>query len=88
MQDYSSMSTDPTAMMEAMGPMFAIMAIIGLVFFIFYIFLWWKIFSKAGHPGALSLLNLAIIIPFIGWLVPLILTIWFAFSEWPALKKA
>ncbi|OQW56680.1 MAG: hypothetical protein A4S17_13685 [Proteobacteria bacterium HN_bin10] len=87
MQDYSQYGGDPAAMMQAMGPFMAVFAIVGIALFAFYIFLWWKIFAKAGHNGALSLLNLAIIIPLIGWIVPLVLTIWFAFSDWPALKK-
>jgi hypothetical protein len=77
---------DPTAMLQMMGPYMAVIGIIGLAIFIFYIFVWWKIFSKAGYSGALALLNLAIIIPFIGWIVPLILTIWFAFADWPVRK--
>ena len=85
--DTSAMG-DMTAMMATIGPFMAVIALIGLAIFVFYIFIWWKIFSKAGHSGALALLNLAVIIPFIGWIVPLVLTIWFAFSEWPALKRA
>jgi len=83
---------DPSSMAEVsnwmtmMGPYFAVFAIIGIAIFAFYIFIWWKIFSKAGYSGALSLLNLACIIPFIGWIVPLVLTIWFAFAQWPVLK--
>ncbi|QGZ96712.1 hypothetical protein [Terricaulis silvestris] len=89
MNDYSQYggASDPTAMMAAMGPFVAVFLIVGLAFFVFYIFCWWKIFAKAGYSGALSLLNLAIIIPFIGWLVPVILTAWFAFAKWPALNK-
>ena len=41
----------------------------------------WKIFSKAGYSGALSLLML---IP----LVNLIMVFFLAFAEWPALKNA
>lgn len=48
----------------------------GLIMFAFTIFVFWKIFSKSGNPGALSLLML---IP----IVNLGLLIWFAFSEWP-----
>lgn len=84
-------SEDPTVMMNQMiammGPFLAVVALIGIALFIFYIFLWWKIFAKAGHNGALSLVNLAALIPFIGWIAPLILFVWFAFSEWPALQK-
>jgi len=37
---------------------------------------WWKIFSKAGHHGALGL---TMLIPGVGFCVLL----WFAFSTWP-----
>lgn len=41
----------------------------------------WKIFSKAGFPGALSLLTL---IPIVN-----MLTIYFlAFAKWPALRRS
>lgn len=40
----------------------------------------WKIFSKAGYNGALSLL---FFVPFVGPIVFL----WFAFSDWPILKR-
>jgi hypothetical protein len=88
MNEYSEYGGDPTAMLSAMGPFFAVFAIVGLAVFAFYIFLWWKIFAKAGHPGALALINLAVIIPLIGWIAPPVLLIWFAFSDWPALKRA
>ncbi|MEZ5960877.1 MAG: hypothetical protein R3C30_10705 [Hyphomonadaceae bacterium] len=90
MNDYSQYGGDPTAMMQAMGPMFAVFALVGIACFIFSIFLQWKIFSKAGHPGALALLNLLLIIPIInliGVFVVFGLWIWFAFSDWPALKR-
>ncbi|MCL4794639.1 MAG: hypothetical protein KJZ84_08755 [Bryobacteraceae bacterium] len=41
----------------------------------------WKLFERAGYSGALSLL---MFIP----LVNLIVLVWFAFSEWPALRAA
>jgi hypothetical protein len=84
MPDYSNMPTDPNAMMAMMGPFL----IVGLVIFAFFIFVWWRIFSKAGYPGALSLIFLAGIIPLIGPLICLGLIIWFAFVEWPVQKKA
>lgn len=87
MDDYSTMN-DPTAMIQAMGPMFAVFAIVGLVVLVFMIFCWWKIFSKAGYSGALSLIFLACIVPLIGPLIVLGLIIWFAFSDWPVAKKA
>lgn len=77
---------DPAAILQMMGPYMAAFAIIGLLIFAFFIFLWWKIFSKAGYSGALSLVFLAGIIPFIGWIVPLVLIIWFAFADWPVRK--
>jgi hypothetical protein len=33
------------------------------------------------------MINLAVIIPLVGPLIVLGLLIWFAFSEWPALKR-
>jgi hypothetical protein len=41
----------------------------------------WRIFQRAGYSGALALL---MFIP----LVNLIVLIWFAFSDWPALRAA
>lgn len=64
--------------------MFAVMALIG----VFYIFLQWRIFSKAGFPGALALVNLCILVPVIGPLIVLGLQTWFAFAKWPALRSA
>lgn len=89
MNDYSQYGgTDPTAMMAAMGPFFAVIMIVGLAVAVFSIFCWWKIFSKAGYNGALALIFLAGIIPLIGPLICLGLFIWFAFAKWPALNKA
>jgi hypothetical protein len=85
------MGGDPTAMLAMMGPYLAVFAIVGIAIFAFMIFVQWKIFSKAGHPGALALLNLLLLIPLVnilGALVMLIVWIWFAFSDWPALKNA
>ena len=84
--DPTAMAGDPTAMLHMLGPYMAAFAIIGLLIFAFFIFIWWKIFSKAGYSGALSLLFLAGVIPLIGWIVPLVLMIWFAFADWPVRK--
>lgn len=94
MNDYSQYGggeAEAEAMLQAMGPFLAVFAIVGIAFFAFSIFIQWKIFSKAGHPGALALLNILLIIPLInliGIFVVFGLWIWFAFSEWPALKRA
>jgi hypothetical protein len=40
---------------------------------------WWKIFTKAGHPG---ILGLAMMVPF----VKFFLLLWFAFADWPIQK--
>lgn len=59
------------------GPIELILIIvIGAVFVVPF----WKIFSKAGFPGALSLLML---VP----LVNLIMIFVLAFAEWPALRE-
>jgi len=54
----------------------AFIGIIILVFVVFYIFLFWRICTKAGLAGALSLL---ILIPGIGHLILLCIL---AFSDW------
>jgi hypothetical protein len=85
MGDYSG---DPNAALAMMSGMMGIFLLIGLAVLVLFIVFWWKIFSKAGYSGALSLIFLASIIPLIGWIVPIVLMGWFAFADWPALKKA
>jgi hypothetical protein len=87
MQDYSQYGGDPNAAMAMMSGMMGMMLIVGLIFLVLWIFLWWKIFSKAGYSGALSLIFLASIIPLVGLIVPIVLIGWFAFAKWPALNK-
>lgn len=70
---------DAQRMMAAMAPYLATFGLVMLAVCIFMIFCYWKIFSKAGYSGALSLLML---VP----LVNLIVFIWFAFAQWPVLK--
>jgi len=91
MTDYGAYGGDPDAMMAAMGPM--IFAIYGVWFLLccFFAFLNWRIFSKAGFPGALGLVWIALGIPILNLLAGLaifIIWIWFAFAEWPVQKKA
>lgn len=38
-------------------------------------------------PGALALINIAVIVPLIGPLAILGLHTWFAFARWPALNR-
>jgi hypothetical protein len=90
MQDYSTYGGDPSNMMAAMGPYVMVIGLVGLAICIFWIFIQWKIFSKAGHPGWLALSNILLFIPLInllGIFVVLGIWIWFAFSDWPALKR-
>ena len=54
------------------GPEFVIFVLVVLIAIVPY----WKIFSKAGYSGALSLL---LFVP----LLNIILLFWFAFTEWP-----
>jgi hypothetical protein len=87
MPDYSNMPTDPSAMMATMGPFLFVM----LAIFVFMIYLQWRIFSKAGYPGAIALVWLTLFIPIlniIGCLAVLGIWIWFAFAEWPVQKQA
>lgn len=60
-------------------PELLILVVLLLVFPIF-IAAWWRIFAKAGHPGALGLLML---IPG----VSIFVFLWFAFSTWPIERK-
>lgn len=46
----------------------------------FMIFCWWRVFSKAGYSGALSLL---LLVPFGN----LIVLLWLAFGNWPVLDE-
>src|SRR2546428_6829715 len=53
-----------------------IAGIIGIVSIVFAVIVWWRIFSKAGYNGALSLLMI-IPIAYLGMILIL------AFAEWP-----
>jgi hypothetical protein len=54
-----------------------VLLIVGILFVVCY----WKIFAKAGYPGILALLAF---VPVLN----LIVLIWFAFADWPVLKRA
>jgi hypothetical protein len=60
-------------MMLAIMPM---IFLFGLSIFAFLVFLFWRIFAKAGMPGALSLI---VLVPGIGWFICLCLL---AFAAW------
>jgi uncharacterized membrane protein YhaH (DUF805 family) len=60
----------------AMAGLFGVFALIGLAFVAFGIFLFWRIFTKAGLSGPLSLL---VLIPGVGWIIVLCIL---AFSDW------
>lgn len=90
MQDYSSYGGDPSNMMAMMGPYMMVMAVAGLLMCALWIFIQWTIFAKAGRPGWLALSNLLLIIPvinFIGIFVVFGIWLWFALTDWPALKR-
>lgn len=53
--------------------------IIDLAIVVLFVVCFWKIFTKAGFNGALSLL---LFVP----CVNIILVVWFAFTEWPILR--
>jgi len=64
-------------MMAGLGfGFFLFVLLFTLVFLAFWIFLYWRIFTKAGLSGALSLI---ILFPFFGYLIVLCIL---AFSEW------
>ncbi len=51
-----------------------------LALLVFAVFIWWRIFSKAGFPGALGLLML---VP----LVNLAMMCFLAFARWPVQQQ-
>jgi hypothetical protein len=55
-----------------------LLVLLGLICLI--ILLFWKIFKKAGFPG---ILGLVMIVPILN----LIVTFWFAYTEWPVLRE-
>lgn len=61
----------------ALGVIFFVECFIGLAVTAFFIFLFWRIFTKTGQNGAMSLLGL---IPGVGWLILLCIL---AFGTWP-----
>jgi uncharacterized membrane protein YhaH (DUF805 family) len=65
----------------AAGLMGLLFLVIGLAVTVFVIILWWRIFSRAGYSGALSLL---ILIPGVGALIMLLIL---AFGEWPVRRE-
>ena len=77
MNSYDNYGGDPSG---ALAGMMGAMGIVYLLIIAFFIFCWWRIFSKAGHSGWLSLL---LLVP----LVNLFVFLWFVFSEWPVQKQ-
>ena len=74
--NYSGNDAAVAGIMGMMGTF----AIIWLAVIVFFIFCYWKIFSKAGFSGALALL---LLVP----IANIIVIAWFAFADWPALRK-
>jgi len=63
------------------GAAFLMMAVtFGIAMAALHIFIFWRIFSRAGHPGAMALLML---VP----LVNLGMLIYLAFGDWPVLRE-
>jgi len=65
-----------TANLIAGGVGLLVFLVIALGFLILSIIIWWKIFSKAGYSGALSLLMLIPLVNFV--MLPVL-----AFGTWP-----
>jgi len=69
------------AVVTAMGVgMFVVVVFMALMSLVLMLIIWWKIFSKAGWPGALSLVML---VP----LVNIIMVVYFAFATWPIQRE-
>lgn len=69
-----------SGMGAALGATSLIGGCIGLLAMAFFIFVWWKIFSKAGYNGAMSLL---LLVPIANIVVICML----AFGRWPILDE-
>jgi uncharacterized membrane protein YhaH (DUF805 family) len=77
--------TDPDQTKQAfaaLAGMMGIFAVVGFAVFAFGIFLFWRILTKAGLSGPLSLL---VLIPGVGWIIVLCIL---AFSDWPVAPVA
>ena len=66
-------------LVTAMMPIFFL---VGLLIVAFIIFLFWRVFSRAGMPGALGLI---VLVPVIGWVICLCVL---AFAEWKVVPVA
>jgi len=71
----SSQQNAGAAMAAAAGSL-AISGIIAIAMIVFFLWLDWKIATKAGYPGVMSLW---LLVPFANFIVIIL----FAFSEWP-----
>lgn len=69
------------------GMLWALTIGVGFLGYALWIFFQWRVFARAGFPGALALINLAVFIPVIGILIVFALQAWLAFADWPALKR-
>jgi len=65
---------------SAIGASLGIFLVIGIASLILGIIIWWRIFSKAGYSGAMSLL---LFVPIANLIVLCVL----AFGEWPIYKE-
>jgi len=74
--------TDPSQqqVLQALGAFALIGSIIGLAFIVLSIVIYWRIFSKAGYSGALSLL---LLVPVANIIMLCVL----AFGEWPIYRE-
>ncbi|GCE26829.1 hypothetical protein KDA_23130 [Dictyobacter alpinus] len=77
----SDSGSSTQAISNILAAYFAILGIIFLIAIIFSLVVYWRIFSKAGFNGAMSLLAL---VPGVGSLIVLCIL---AFGEWPALRE-
>ena len=73
--EYSSQGPEPAALLAG-GVGLVVVLLFSLAMLILTVVIWWKIFSKAGYSGAMSLLMLLPIVNFIMCLV-------LAFGQWP-----
>jgi len=72
---YHSSGAD-SAELIAGGIGLVIVLLVALLMLVLTVIIWWKIFSKAGYPGAMGLLML---VPLVNFIMLLVL----AFGRWP-----
>ncbi len=73
-------SAPPPEFLAIFAGFFLVMGLFVLAWVAFAIFCWWRVFARAGYPGALAFL---LLVPLGSMILPIIL----AFGRWPILEE-